>query len=192
MDDSTPQQTIPHVPLRAIAWAFFQIGALGFGGALVGWVYREMVEKRHWQTPDDFARMVTLGQVMPGVNITNYAVYIGHRLQGAKGSAVALLSVLAGPFLWAILFMVLFAQVADIHWVHALMGGVAVSVVGLMFSAIVKSLRHSVRSIGHLLIYGTLVVGIGILHWPMVPVLLCAIPWSVGLAWFTRERPNAG
>jgi chromate transporter len=190
MNEPSPQEAIPHASLGAIAWAFFQIGALGFGGALVGWVYREMVEKRGWQTPDDFASMVTLGQVMPGVNITNYAVYVGHRLQGAKGSAVALLAILAGPFLWAIAFMVLFAQIQDIHWVHALMGGVAVSAVGLMFSAIVKTLRRSVRTIPHLLIYATLVVGIGILNWPMVPVVLVAIPLSVAIAWLTRERRN--
>jgi chromate transporter len=190
MNEPSSQAAIPHASLGAIAWAFFQIGALGFGGALVGWVYREMVEKRGWQTPDDFASMVTLGQVMPGVNITNYAVYVGHRLQGAKGSAVALLAILAGPFLWAIAFMVLFAQIQDIHWVHALMGGVAVAAVGLMFSAIVKTLRRSVRTIPHLLIYATLVVGIGILNWPMVPVVLIAIPLSVAIAWFTRERRN--
>jgi len=40
----------------------------------------------------------SLAQVLPGVNSTNMAVYIGQHLRGAIGAAVALSALLTAPF----------------------------------------------------------------------------------------------
>jgi chromate transporter len=196
-DPQTPTPTAPdgaaqRVSLWTIAWVFFQMGALGFGGGLVGWLYHEAVARRRWMDEIDFASMVTLGQTLPGVNICNYSVYTGQRLRGPIGSIVALFSVVIGPVCIICGVAAVYTQIDSIPWVHHLLVGTAVTSVGLVLSSIIRTIRKAVTGAGHFLIYIAIVVVIGVLRWPMVPVLLCAIPASLILAWFTRERSHAG
>ena len=53
-------------------------GTLGFGGpvALVGFMYRDLVEKRHWISESDFKEGMTLAQLMPGPLAAQLAIYL--------------------------------------------------------------------------------------------------------------------
>lgn len=44
------------------------LGTLGFGGpvALVGYMYRDLVEQRHWISDADYKEGMALAQLMPG------------------------------------------------------------------------------------------------------------------------------
>src|ERR1700742_3809477 len=88
----------PRVALFSIYRCFFWIGLLSFGGGLMPWIQREVVIKRGWLTDEQFFPGVALAQVLPGVNSTNMAVYVGQHVRGAAGAAVAVVSVLTGPF----------------------------------------------------------------------------------------------
>jgi len=79
----------PSVPLVDILLLFARIGLTSFGGGLSAWIYREVVVRRRWLTEDAFLSGMTLAQIMPGTNVVNVSIYIGHRLRGAAGSAVA-------------------------------------------------------------------------------------------------------
>jgi hypothetical protein len=92
--------TLPEqrVALWAIYKVFFSIGVMSFGGGLVPWMQREIVTLRGWMKDEDFLPGVALSQILPGVNSTNLAVFIGQKLRGLAGSAVALAGMLTGPF----------------------------------------------------------------------------------------------
>ena len=47
---------------------FLYLGSLGFGGpvALVGYMYRDLVEKRRWISESDYKEGLALAQLMPG------------------------------------------------------------------------------------------------------------------------------
>jgi chromate transporter len=181
----------PRVPLVAIFFLFLQIGLFSFGGGVLGWLYREVVEKRGWLRDTDFLGGLTVAQVMPGINVTNMAVYIGQRLRGVVGSAVAVVGVLTGPFFFVIGLLMIYGQIQQIAWAPNFMQGVATAAVGLFLSVGIKSIRKNIRGVGHYAVMLGIVVAVGILRWPMVPVVLCLAPVSVALAWFTREKVNA-
>jgi chromate transporter len=77
------------VPLASLYGLFFVVGLSSFGGGLTAWFHREVVLARQWMTDDEFFSGYSLAQVLPGVNSTNMAVYIGQHLRGAIGAAVA-------------------------------------------------------------------------------------------------------
>jgi chromate transporter len=190
---STPSDSPspPRVPLTAIFFLFLQIGLFSFGGGVLGWLYREVVEKRGWLRDTDFLGGLTVAQVMPGINVTNMSVYIGQRLRGVIGSAVAVTGVLTGPFFFVIGLLMIYGQIQQISWAPNFMQGVATAAVGLFLSVGIKSIRKNIRGVGHYAVMLGIVVAVGILRWPMVPVVLCLAPVSVALAWFMREKAGA-
>jgi chromate transporter len=180
--------SVPSASLRSLFWLFFQIGAMSFGGGLVAWVYREVVEKRRWLPPSDLMSGIALAQVLPGVNITNLAIYVGQRMHGISGAIVSLVALLVVPFFAVIGLATVYATIDSIPWAHDFMAGVAASAVGLVLSVTLKSVRVSIRGAGPITVLVAIFVCIGILRWPLVPVVLGIAPISVALAWHAQKK----
>lgn len=71
-----------------------RLGATGFGGpvALVGYMYRDLVEQRHWISEDDYREGLALAQLAPGPLAAQLAIYLGYvhyRLTGATLAGIA-------------------------------------------------------------------------------------------------------
>src|SRR5437868_10879303 len=71
-----------------------RLGTLGFGGpvALVGYMHRDLVERRKWIADADFKEGLTLSQLMPGPMAAQLAIYLGfvhYRILGATAVGVA-------------------------------------------------------------------------------------------------------
>ncbi len=179
------------VPLLAIFLLFNHVSLVSFGGGLAAWIYREVVEQRRWFTPTDFLSGLALSQVLPGINVANMAIYIGQRLRGGRGAAAGLLGLITAPFFIIIGVATVYAQIDAIPWMHNFLCGVATAAVGLVLSVSLKSIRHTIRGIGHFTILAAIVLTIGVLHWQMIPVILCAAPFSVALARFQKGDKSA-
>lgn len=59
---------------------FLWLGSIGFGGpvALVGYMYRDLVESRRWITEEDYREGLALAQLMPGPLAAQLAMYLGY------------------------------------------------------------------------------------------------------------------
>jgi chromate transporter len=180
----------PDISLRALFWLFFQIGAMSFGGGLMAWAYREVVEKRGWLAPTEAMSGIALAQVLPGVNITNFAVYVGERMRGFIGSLAAVVGLLTVPFFAIIGLAAVYDRIAAVPWAHHFMDGVAVTAVGLVLSVSLKSARATIRGIGPLAVLAATFVAVGILRWPLVPTACALAPISVALAWLGPRKAS--
>ncbi len=183
-----PPTTRTPATLGAIFSLFFQIGLMSFGGGLIAWAYREVVEKRHWLTPSEAMSGIALAQVLPGVNITNFAVYVGERMRGVVGATVAVVGLLTVPFFAVIGLAAVYDKLAAVPWAHHFMDGVAVAAVGLVLSVSLKSARATVRGIGSLAVLVAMFVAVGVLRWPLVPAVAVLAPISIALAWLSPRR----
>lgn len=177
----------PAASLPVLFWIFFQIGVMSFGGGLAAWMHREIVSKRGWMTETDFLTGLALCQVLPGVNNVNLAIHIGQRLRGVLGALTCVIAMLSAPFFIIIGFATIYDRIKDIAWIHDVLDGVAATAVGLLVSVALRSARGTFRGIAPFAIAAALIVTIGILRWPMIPVVLCLAPLSVMLAWSTRS-----
>ena len=178
----------PRVPLRSIFGVFFMIGASSFGGGLIAWIHRETVIKRNWLTEEQFQPGMALGQVLPGANVTNLAVYVGQFLRGPLGAAIALTAVLTGPFFLCIALASVYADLIRIPGFHAAMDGIAAAAIGMILRLGMMGGRHSCRKLSPVLMAFAVFAAIGLLKWPMLPVVAVLAPLSVALAWL-RGKP---
>jgi chromate transporter len=150
-----------------------------------------VVEKRGWLNPQEAMSGIALAQVLPGINITNFAVYVGERMRGVVGSVVAVIGLLTVPFFAVIGLAAVYERISAVPWAHHFMDGVAVTAVGLVLSVSLKSARATIRDLGALGVLAATVIAVGVLRWPLVPTALALAPVSIALAWLRPRRPNA-
>ena len=170
------------VPLRSIFRVFFMIGASSFGGGLIAWVHRETCVKRRWLTNEQFLPGMALAQVLPGANVTNLAVYVGQKLRGPPGAAIAVISVLTGPFFLCIALSVVYANAVRIPGFHAAMDGIAAGAIGMIIRLGFMGGACCKRLVPGMIALAIFIM-VGILRWPMVPVIGVLAPLSIALAW---------
>lgn len=182
-----PAQT--DVSLLTIFWIFFQIGSLSVGGGLLAWLHREIVQKRQLLSEADFMGALTLAQVLPGINVTNLSIYVGQRLRGVHGALAALAGLLLVPFFAIIAIGSVYAQLKDIPALHHFLDGMAATAVGLLLAMGVKSVQVTRMEVKQLAVAGIIVLLVGVLRLPMVPIILAVVPFSVWLVW---PRTEAG
>ena len=171
--------------------AFFRIGMTSLGGGASGWIHREIVSKQGWLTNDDFLAGIAIAQVLPGVNTTNIAVYVGHRLAGWRGAMVALCGFLFGPFWIAILAAVGYHRLLSLPGFDSVMTGVAAVALGMLLRVGMLSAQRSVGSFAPTLVMSAAFVAVGVMHWPLLIVVLVLAPISIYAARPRREDKNA-
>lgn len=189
MSDTTQKSDPPvaDVSLLVLFLAFLRLGCTAFGGGTAGWIYREMVQRRGWLDEQLFLTDLALTQPLPGSNGVNMAVLMGRRLKGGVGAFVAPFGLLAGPFLMILVIGTVYGQIAGNHSVHAVLDGVAAAVVGLNLATGINAIARGGPEPSGIAIAGLTVLCVGILGWPMLPVLLVLAPIGIGVA-FVRGR----
>jgi chromate transporter len=186
----TPEQSAekPRVPLLELIAVFFRVGITSFGGSTAAWLYRELVEKRGWLDEDHFLTALTLAQVLPGANPVNLAIYVGSQLRGGIGGAVAAFGLVAPPFCVILALGYLYFLYGSSPIAHAVLGGLAAVGVGMTLFIGVK-LARKVRKPIPVLIASVLFVTVGVLHWPMIPMVLALTPVSIALERWSGRKP---
>lgn len=171
-----------------VFWAFLKIGVTSFGGSSRAQMYSESVEKNLWLHERDFLTGFAVAQILPGANPVNLALYIGLRARGRLGAAVAVLGMVIPAFCIILLMGFAYQQLYDVPATHFVLGGVAAAGVGATLAVGVKVTtrleRHILPIATAISVFGV----VGLLHWPMVPVVLVAVPFSVGLAYVKAQR----
>jgi chromate transporter len=85
----------------------------------------------------------------------------------------------------------LYARVAGILWLHRFIDGVAAAAIGLTIMVGIRASRRVERRLGPVTILLLLFFTVGVLRWPMVPVVICVTPASVALVWLSEARRDA-
>ena len=181
-------EAVTQVSLRTIFWIFFQIGSLSVGGGLTAWLYREIVENHKLMSAADFMGALTLAQVLPGINMANLSVYVGQRLRGLPGAVVAMLGLTLVPFFAIIIIGTIYARLRALPGVHHILDGMAATAVGLLLAMGIKAVQVTRMHTLQIAIAGIVVLLVGGLRLPMVPVILAVAPVSVALAWLRLDR----
>jgi chromate transporter len=187
---SATAPAIASVSLLKLFLMSFQIGILSFGGGLTGWIFQETVARRRWMSEDEFLSGLALCQVLPGINVANLMIYVGQRLRGVLGAIVAVVGLLVGPFFIVIGLVMIYEKIAGLSWLHALLDGAAAAALGLLFLVGFKAAARVAQKPWALAILGVVVVTVGLLQWPLVPIALGLAPFSVALAWWSAA-PDA-
>lgn len=85
--------------LLALAFGRISLGSFAGGLASIALIYHEVVIRYHWLSPEEFEQMISLAQMSPGPIAVNAATYIGKRLAGLPGAAVATAFMVGTPII---------------------------------------------------------------------------------------------
>ncbi len=155
--------------------SFTLLALQGFGGVLAV-VQRELVEKKRWMTREEFVEEWAVAQIMPGPNVINLSLMIGHRYFGFRGAMAALAGMLAVPLLVVLLLALVYAQFASHPGVAGALRGMGAVAAGLIAATglkLMSALKNHPLGLPLCIALALLCfTGIALLRLPLVYVLL--------------------
>jgi chromate transporter len=169
--------------------AFAKVSLSGFGGVLV-FARRAIVEKYRWMTADEFNETYALCHFLPGPNICNLSVVFGARIRGIPGSFAAFTGLVGPPVVIVSTLAMIYARYGEIPALQRTLAGISCAAVGLVIGVAARMMgpllkRRDPVAIGFLV---AVFVAIGLLRWPLPPVLLVAIPLSIAATYAVRRK----
>src|SRR5665213_609507 len=165
---------------------FLKIGLIGFGG-IAPWARHVIIEERRWLTEKEYAAILGIGQILPGPNTMNAAVIIGDRFQGIPGVLLCLIGQMAMPLVIVTSLAVVYERFATVPEVSAAVVGAAASAAGLVMGTALKMAQKIKLTPLAMLVGIAAVVAIGLLAWPLAPVVLVLVPLGVAAAVVERR-----
>jgi chromate transporter len=184
-----PERSQPAlVPLLALFRTFLRLGTMTFGGSVPSWVHREVVERLGWLDNKSFLSGLTVAQVLPGANPVNIALYVGLQLRGGIGAAIAVLGMLVPSFAVILCLGYFYRSFGHLMVVHFVLTGLAASGVGATLTMGIKVAKRLPKDWMAPLIAAVVFVVVGLLRWPMVPVVAVMVPLSIVWAYILEQR----
>src|SRR6478752_4613479 len=132
--------------LAQLALYFLKLGSIGFGGpvALVGYMYRDLVEKRRWIAEEDYKEGLTLAQLMPGPLAAQLAMYLGYVHYRIAGATVIGMAFVLPSFLMVVAIGWAYVRYGGLPWMQAVFYGVGAAVIGIIAISAYKLTKRNV------------------------------------------------
>src|ERR1700746_3127834 len=136
----------PRYTLWQLALYGLRLGTIGFGGpvALVGYMHRDLVERRQWITEADYKEGLTLAQLMPGPLAAQLAIYLGYVHYGVTGATLAGVAFVLPSFLMVLALGWAYMAYGGLTWMQAVFYGVGASVIGIIALSAYKLTTKSI------------------------------------------------
>lgn len=142
---ATPAGTSPY-SLGQLVRYFLYLGTLGFGGpiALVGAMRRDLVERRGWVSPDDYAEGVALAQLAPGPLAAQLAIYLGWVRARLLGATLVGVAFVLPSFLMVLALSALYLRYGGLSWMQGAFYGVGSAVIAIIARSASKLVRQTI------------------------------------------------
>src|SRR5438128_10309743 len=140
---ATAPLTAPDRTLAGLVRYFLKLGSSGFGGpiALVGYMQRDLVERRGWFTETEYRQGLALAQTMPGPLAAQLAMWFGYLQAGTLGAAAVAVPFVAPACLLVTVVAVLYPKYQGLAVVHEIFLGVGPAVLAIIAIAAYKLAR---------------------------------------------------
>jgi chromate transporter len=124
---------------------FLKLGTIGFGGpaALVGFMHRDLVEKRRWITEDTYKLSLALAQIMPGPLAAQTAIAIGYFEGGILGATLIGLAFVLPSFLMVLAISLAYVAYGGLWWMQAVFYSIGATVIAIIAIAAYKLARST-------------------------------------------------
>jgi len=162
--------------LAQLFLTFAKVGVMTFGGgmAMLPILQREVVEDKGWATDEELVDYFAIGQCTPGIIAVNTATFIGQKQAGIIGGIVATLGIVFPSLIIITALAGVINSFSHLAWV-----GIRVCVCVLIFNAVVKLFKGSVKDWAAGLIF--LAVLAAALLTDLSPVIFVAAAAALGI-----------
>jgi chromate transporter len=176
--DSAPSGSLSPSLLHLFA-SFLRMGVTGFGGpAMIAYIRKRVVGEKKWLDPESFQDGVALCQAIPGATVMQMAAYIGLKLRGVRGAAIAFVGFGLPAFLLMTALSMAYSRTHSLPAVTSIFNGLQAVIVAVMANATVAfgktSLTHWKDGI-------IVVVAAGLFGFTANPVFIVALSALLGI-----------
>lgn len=144
----TSEQTSEATPYSVweLGTYFLQLGTIGFGGpvALVGYMHRDLVERRKWISETDYREGIALAQLAPGPLAAQLAIYLGYVHYRILGATIAGIAFVLPSFLMVLTLGWAYVLYDGLNWMQAVFYGVGASVIGIIANSSYKLTKKTI------------------------------------------------
>lgn len=100
---------------------WFQIGLTSFGGGPITQylIQENFIYKYKWISNEEYANIIAMSQIAPGINILSYTILIGRRLAGFLGVVVSLLGLILPSAAVTVLISAIYTNISKFPRVHS-------------------------------------------------------------------------
>jgi chromate transporter len=175
-----------------LARIFLQIGATSFGGlgSALAVIERELVHRRPIVTAVEVTEAVAATRVLPGSTLIQVASFLGYRIRGWKGSAIAVVACVVPGSLAMLAVAALFPAVPLHPAFESAARGVAPTVVGLLLAGMCRLGRSS---LGSPLALGVALAAFGSATALRVPAAMVVVAAGlIGIRWLGAPESGRG
>ena len=133
-------------------FTFFKIGLFTIGGgyAMIPLMEGEIIA-HSWLTQGEFLNIVAIAEITPGPVSINTATFVGYKLYGVIGAALATLGVVAPSLIIMVIFAHLLARLKTSKYAIALRG-ISITVTALITAAVFRLVKPAITTYADLAI----------------------------------------
>src|SRR5439155_1207138 len=142
IDRAAPAELLP-CTLTVRLLYFLRLGTTGFGGpiALVGYMQRDLVEKRRWISRQDYVEGLALAQLAPGPLAAQLAIYLGWVRGGVTGATVVGVAFVLPSFVMVLALSALYLRYGGLAWMRGAFYGIGAAVIAIIARSAYKLVR---------------------------------------------------
>jgi len=156
--------------------SFLRLGATAFGGpAMVAYIRKMAVEKKHWLDEPSVRDGVALCQTIPGATAMQMSAYVGLRARGVVGAAVGFVGFGLPAFLFMMILSALYAQTHTLPAVVSVFNGLQAVIIAIVASATLSFGSASIRNWRNVFNGMIAAVLFGLKINPIVVIILAAL-----------------
>jgi len=185
--DTTPQRS--GYTLSNLIYYFLKLGATGFGGpvALVGYVHRDLVEKRKWIGEEDYKEGLALAQLAPGPLAAQLAIYIGYVDYKIIGATLAGLAFVLPSFFMVVAIGYAYVELGGLPWMQSVFYGVGAAVIGIIA---ISSYKLTKKTIGKDWLLWIIFLALGVVTFLTESENIWLILAAGFAVWFIKAPPK--
>src|SRR5215831_700389 len=141
--DQPASEGLASCTLRELLLYFLRLGTTGFGGpiALVGYMQRDLVEKRRWISKQDYVEGLALAQLAPGPLAAQLAIYLGWVRAGVTGATLVGVAFVLPSFVMVVAISALYLRYGGLAWMQGAFYGIGAAVIAIIVRSAVKLVR---------------------------------------------------
>lgn len=179
----------PQYSLWQLITYYLVLGTIGFGGpvALVGYMHRDLVERRKWITEEDYKEGLALAQLAPGPLAAQLAIYIGFVHYRIKGATLAGIAFVIPSFLMVLAIGYAYVKAGGLPWMQAIFYGIGAAVIGIIA---VSSYRLTKKSLGKDWLLWMISLTLAVTTFITEKEILWLILAGGVVVWLTRAPPR--
>src|SRR6059036_4126232 len=142
IDRRAAEELVP-CTLTELLLYFLRLGTVGFGGpiALVGYMQRDLVEKRRWISRQDYVEGLALAQLAPGPLAAQLAIYLGWVRGGVTGATLVGVAFILPSFFMVLGLSILYLRFGGLPWMQGAFYGIGAAVIAIIARSAVKLVK---------------------------------------------------